>query len=241
MANPMTKRYMYVQTDLLVFYGVISLMIETEIFQQMIQLCKMLNSKNMLAAGDGNLSYRLSNDRILITPRGRNKAFLSKDEYCLIDLENNPIKGQASTESLMHLEVYRSCPTAKAVIHAHPPNAIAWSISHPEQTEIPTDSLSEVILSIGKIPIATYARPGTADLAASIRPLIQKHPGVVMGRHGAIAWGQELEEAYNNMERLEHAALIMAIAEGLGGAKPLPTKELDWLRSQAKTSIDTSL
>jgi L-fuculose-phosphate aldolase len=52
----------------------------------------------------------------------------------------------------MHLTVYQNCPEARAVVHAHPPHAIAWSIARPDLQYLPADSISELILAVGDIP-----------------------------------------------------------------------------------------
>jgi L-fuculose-phosphate aldolase len=125
----------------------------------------------------------------------------------------------------MHLWVYRRCSEAQAVVHAHPPTAIAWTLAHPELSELPSDSLPEVILAAGRIPVVPYARPGTEAMGSELEPFLPAHRLLLLARHGALAWGESLEEAINGIERLEHAALILKTAHELGGAKPLPEDE----------------
>ena len=131
----------------------------------------------------------------------------------------------------MHLAVYKACPEARAVVHAHPPTAIAWSLAHPELTCLPCDALPEVILAAGAIPFVPYARPGTAAMGEQLVPFLPEHRLLILARHGALAWGETLEEAYNGLERLEHACQILKSAHELGGARPLPAPELKALRA----------
>lgn len=191
-----------------------------------IDIAKRLNQKNFLASADGNISFRLSDGTILITPSGRNKAFIHEDELAIVTLDNKILKGTPSGERLMHLEVYNRCPKARAIVHAHPPYAIAWSIAHPELTELPKECLSELILATGGVPIAPYARPGTQDMGSVLAPYLPQHRVMILSRHGALAWGEDLDEAYNGMERLEHTALILSIAKSLGGLTQLPDSEV---------------
>lgn len=203
---------------------------ESAVIQGIIEVCRSLHQRNLLAAADGNVSYRISDERILITPSGRNKAFLTERDMAIITLDDRVIEGQPSSERLMHLAVYERCPKARAVVHAHPPTAIAWSIASPEMTELPAQALPEVILAAGRIPIVPYARPSTRAMGTNLYPFLPEHRLFVLARHGGLCWGESLMEAYNGMERLEHAALILKLAKELGGLHPLAPEELQALR-----------
>lgn len=193
-------------------------------------VCKRLWDRNMLASADGNVSVRLDDDCILITPSGVSKAFMSPSEICIITLDGKVIKGKPSSERSMHLQVYRRCPQAKAVVHAHPPHAIAWSIAKPELTELPAECMSELILAAGRIPFAPYARPGTEAMGEVLNEFLPQSRLMILSRHGGLAWGESLEEAANGMERLEHSAEILFLAEKLGGLSSLPQEEVQALR-----------
>ena len=202
--------------------------------KEIVEVCRRLYQRNMLAAADGNVSYRCSDEKILITPTGKAKAFISEDHIATITLSGECIQGTPSGEYLMHLEVYKQCPEAKAVVHAHPPTAIAWTIARPELTELPGSCLPEVILATGKIPIAPYARPGTQEMGIHIRPFLPQHKVMILARHGGLSWGENLEEAYWGMERLEHCADILKRASELGSLTPLPDEEVQSLMAIRK-------
>lgn len=182
--------------------------IETKI----LEICKALHQRNLLAAADGNISYRLSDQEILITPTGQTKAFMDQKEVAVITLDNKIIRGNPSSERLMHLEIYKKCPEAKAVVHAHPPTAIAWSIAFSGLQEIPYSELPEAILAAGKIPIVPYARPGTEDMGKNLLPFLPESRLMILARHGAVCWGQDLDEAYRGLERVEHICQILKSA-----------------------------
>ena len=192
-------------------------------------ICERLHERNMLAGADGNISYRISENEIIITPSGIAKAFMQPDQMAVINLKGEVISGKPSTERLMHLEIFKSCPEAKAVVHAHPPTAIAWSIAQPKLTRLPSECLSEVILATGDIPFVPYARPGTSQMAEVLKPFLPKHKALILRNHGAVAWGADLDEAYRGMERIEHSALILEKAHRLGGLHPLPKEEIEYL------------
>lgn len=200
-----------------------------------LHFCELLHRRNMLAAADGNVSYRVSDDLILITPSGVPKAFIQVDDIAAVDIDNNILSGRPSGERLMHLEVYKKCPEAKAVVHAHPPTAVAWTVAFPEDQEIPSESLSEVILAAGRIPIVPYARPGTLDMGLNLHPFIPDYRAMVLSRHGALCWGESLQEAYCGMERLEHSAEILMRAHMMGGLTRLPEHEIKALRAMRAT------
>jgi L-fuculose-phosphate aldolase len=203
----------------------------TELSQEILEIGRRLHTKNLLAAADGNISCRISENEILITPSGINKAFLKPDQLAVITIDNKILSGSPSSERLMHLEVYRNCPHAKCVIHAHPPTAVAWSVAHPNLKELPSECLSEIILAVGKIPIAPYACPSTQQMGDRIRPYLPDCKVIVLARHGALTWGESPQEAYNGMERLEHSAQILMYAHMLGGLTSLAKEELDALRT----------
>jgi L-fuculose-phosphate aldolase len=202
--------------------------------QQIVEICQSLHRKNMLSAADGNVSFRISNREILITPSGVSKAFISPDEIAVIDIDNKIIQGEPSGERLMHLEVYRKCPEAKAVVHAHPPTAIAWSVAFPDYKELPSECLSEVILAAGRIPFVPYARPGTLDMGTHLHPFLPDCRAMILSRHGALAWGESLMEAYCGMERIEHSAEILWRAKSMGELSKLDPKEVEVLREMRR-------
>jgi len=199
-------------------------------FEQILQVCRRLYGRNMLAAADGNVSVRLSDDRILITPSGVAKAFASSEQMAVINLEGRILSGHPSAERLMHLEIYRASPLARAVVHAHPPHAVAWSLARPDLAELPSEHLSEVILGAGRIPFVPYARPTTEAMGSELRPFLPECRAMILRRHGAVTWGESLDEAINGMERIEHAAQMLWLAETLGGSVPLPAEEVAVLR-----------
>ncbi len=141
----------------------------------------------------------------------------------------------------MHLEVFRACTEAVAIVHAHPPTAIAWSISHPQLNELPFDSLPEVILAVGKIPIVPYARPSTQNMGDCLKPYLPQSRVMILARHGGLSWGESLIEAYNGMERMEHASQILMSSKVLGRLSKLPPDEVDALKTMRNRSGNRTL
>lgn len=185
-----------------------------------------MHNLGYLVATDGNLSYRITDGRILITASKCNKSFMTTDDFAVVDIDNRIIEGSPSSELLLHTNVYQKCKEAKCVIHAHPPIAVAWTIARPDMAELPAETMSEIIVGVGKIPIVPYARPCTEALSNSISSYIPDNKVMILSRHGVLSWGQSILEAANGVERVENCAFILAQAWTLGGLTYLPDKEV---------------
>ncbi len=196
--------------------------------EQIMEVGQRLYQRNMLAAADGNISMRVS-DGILITPSGQSKAFIDIKDIGLITIDNEILYGQPSSERLMHLAVYKKCDQARAVVHAHPPTAIAWTVAYPDSKELPNNCLSEIVLAAGRIPIIPYARPGTVAMGEVLEPFVLEHKLMILSRHGALCWGDSMDEALMGMERLEHSAEILYRAQLLGGLSFIDDAEMQAL------------
>ena len=200
---------------------------------EVVEICKKLHHQGCLAATDGNVSFR-HRDRYFITPSGVAKTGIQPTDLAEIDSDGNIVSGNPSSERFMHLAIYHHCPDAGAVVHAHPPHAIALSIARPDLTWLPEGAMSELILAVGKIPVVPYARPGSRDLADSLLPYLPDQRVMILARHGVICWGDNLEEAYYGVERVEHAAKVLAIALQAGGISELPENEIAALKAMRK-------
>ncbi len=195
--------------------------------EKLVRVCRMLHHKNLIAAMDGNVSVKFG-DGLLTTPSGVNKGFLEEDQLILVDWNGRVVggEGQPTSEMAMHLAVYRLRPEVAAVVHAHPPLATAFSIAGISLEDF---VLPEVVMTMGVIPTVSYATPTTAEVPESISTLILKHDALILEHHGALTVGRDLMDAYNKMEKLEHAALIIFSALQLGRVKRLPPREVEKL------------
>jgi L-fuculose-phosphate aldolase len=177
------------------------------------------------ASNDGNISVRLDDSRLLMTPKSVCKGFMSADMMCITDLEGRKLQGDRdpSSEMKMHLEVYRQRPDAKAVVHAHPPIATGFAVAG-----IPLDRavLAEVVTTLGSVPIADYATPSTNELPEAVRKYVKTHDGMLLANHGALTLGADLFAAYYKMETIEHFAKISLVARLLGGERLLSREEV---------------
>jgi len=187
--------------------------------------------KGYVAATDGNVSARLGKDRFLCTPSGFSKGLLRPEQLVVVDWEANPVGpayGAAqellpSSEMLTHLEAYRLRPDVQAVVHAHPPTAVALSIAG---ISLARCLLPEVVLAFCMIPTAEYATPSSADGAAVIRELIRRYDALVLRRHGTLTVGRSAVDAYLKLEKLEATAIITKTLVQLGKDHELPPEEV---------------
>ena len=201
---------------------------ESELRSEMVQVCRALYRRQLLAATDGNLSVRCGRN-LLTTPSGVNKGFIRVEDILAVDGSGQVLhgSGKPTTELLLHLEVYRVRPDAGAVIHAHPPIATAFTIAGISLAE---GILPEVVLSLGAIPTAPYTTTGTPEMAAAVSDLLPYYDAILLEQHGAVTVGRDLWEAYNRMEKVEHAAWTVWLARQLGQARCLPPGEIKKLR-----------
>ncbi|MEA3396642.1 MAG: class II aldolase/adducin family protein, partial [Chloroflexota bacterium] len=180
-------------------------------------------------ANDGNISVRLNNGCILITPSGLSKGRMAPEDLLVIDGEGRVVKPagdpalRPTSECPMHLEVYRQRPDVRAVLHAHPPYATALTVAG---KELRSDVLPEVIILLGEIPTTAFALPSSPENATAIRELIINHDALLIRQHGSLTVGRHLDEALINLERLEHVARVQWLAESLGHVTPLPAEML---------------
>jgi|UniRef100_A0A7C5EMC0 L-fuculose-phosphate aldolase len=200
---------------------------ELKLRQKVVRICQLLHQKNLIAAMDGNVSVKFG-DGLLTTPSGVNKGFLEEDQLIMVDWNGRVVdgEGQPTSELALHLAVYRLRPEVEAVVHAHPPVATAFSIAGISLEDF---VLPEVVMTLGVIPTASYATPTSPEVPESIRNLIQKHDALILERHGALTVGRDLMDAYNKMEKLEHAAVIIFSALQLGRVRCLPPREVEKL------------
>jgi len=196
--------------------------------EDIVEVGRRIYNLGFVAANDGNISVRTGDNEILTTPTGVSKGFMTPDMIIKVDMAGNQLEGELkpSSELRLHLEVYRQRPDVRAVLHAHPPVATAFTVAG-----IPLDRpvLPEIVVSLGRIPTAKYATPSTEELPASIRPFLEKHDAILLENHGALTVGGDLFNALFKMEQIEHFAKISLYARLLGGERELPPDAVEKL------------
>ena len=203
----------------------------TRIRAAIIAVGRKLAQRGLVVATDGNISARLSRSEILITRRGSVKGELAARDVIRWKVEESPAPGaRVSSEYRLHREVYRRRPNAGAVIHAHPPCAVALSLAG---LVIADDMLPEVLMLLGAIPTAAFAPPGSEAGAKAVGRLAARHDAIILDRHGSLTIGRTLTEAWHNLERLEFTACVTLLAHSVGAPRRLTDKQKKQLLTAA--------
>ncbi len=203
---------------------------EQQIRDAIILTGRILYHSGLMVSNDGNISVRLTNGNILITPSGVTKGRISAEDLLVIDPDGQIIKAaenpnlKTTSEQPMHLEIYHQRPDVRAVIHTHLIFANALAIS---MGKIRMDVIPEAAIAFGEIPITEFSLPSSTQNAAAIRELIKNHDVLLIRNHGSLAVGKNLDEALIKTERLEHISKTLTFAELLGNVKPLPPDILE--------------
>lgn len=201
--------------------------------QLRLQICDIgrnLFNKEYIAANDGNISARLSENEILATPTGVSKGYLTPEILCKVNLQGEILEAKEgyrpSTEVKMHLRIYRELPEMNGVVHAHPPFATAFAIKGETLDKM---MMPESVIAMGEIPLAVYGTPSTEEIPDSIMPFLGSKTAVLLESHGALSWGKDVMNAYMNMERLEYTAKLTFLTRMIGGERELPQDRIEQL------------
>ena len=201
---------------------------ERELRQDIIEIGRLVYQKGWVAANDGNITVRLDAERVLATPTGVSKGMMHPDDLIVVDMQGNKLSGrkECTSEVAMHMKIYDMRPDIHSVLHAHPPVATGFATAgRPLNLAL----LPEVIIGLGCVPLADYGLPGTPALTEPLLPYIPKYDAIMMGNHGAVAYGEDVYKAFFRMETVEHFARISLVAELLGGPTVLPRVEVEKL------------
>jgi L-fuculose-phosphate aldolase len=210
---------------------------ERDLRQAIVEAGRLCYQQGLMPANNGNISVRMGEDRLVITPSMLCKGRLELDDLLVIDLEGQVLKADArkkrriSSETPMHLEAYRQRPDIRAVLHAHPAHATALTVAG---IPFPEDVLPELLEGLGPVPTTSFATPSSDENAAAIREHIVGHDAVLIRNHGAITVGRDLEEALIHLERVEHVAKVIVMAQGLGKIERLPPEMIEKLHQLRK-------
>jgi len=196
--------------------------------REIVQIGRMLHERDFIAATDGNVSVRLDQRRILITPTGMSKGAMRPSDLVIADTNGLRLKGkrEVTSEVGMHLLIYRMRPDVRAIVHAHPRTATGFAAAG---IALNQPLVCEVVIGLGQIPLAPYGTPGTPELARTLEPLVPDYDAILMANHGVVTYGADLRCAYMKMETVEHFAQITLVTRLLGQQQLLAHSELEKL------------
>ena len=193
-----------------------------------VEFGRLLHENCFVAATDGNLSVRLDDNRLLVTPTCISKGRMRASDMVIVDMNGKRLAGtrRVSSEIGMHLLIYRLRSDVKGIVHAHPTTATGFAASG---LDLNRPLVCEVVVGLGSIPLARYGTPGTPELTDALEPLIPHHDAILMANHGVVTFGSSLESAFMKMETVEHFAKIALVTHLLGNEQPLGEKEVEKL------------
>ncbi|HZK12375.1 MAG TPA: class II aldolase/adducin family protein [Atribacterota bacterium] len=174
---------------------------------------------NYLTHGTGgNISFKISDDCILITRTGTNLGNLQQEDIVKIDIEGHILSDRKdrktpSSEMLMHLKIYRRNLDICAIIHAHPPFSTSFAVAG-----IPLEEsiLPEVTNTVGLVPVISYQKPHSQVLADNVAEAIKHNKYVFMANHGILGAGVDLLNICNNLENIEFLCKVIIYSKILG-------------------------
>ncbi|MCI8591851.1 MAG: class II aldolase/adducin family protein [Lachnospiraceae bacterium] len=193
---------------------------EFEIKKQICEIGRRIYNKGMVAANDGNISVKLSDNEYLCTPTGVSKGFMTPEYICKVDKEGKVIQAnpgfRPSSEIKMHMRVYAKRPDVGSVVHAHPMYATSFAIAGIPLTQ---PIMPEAVIALGCVPIAEYGTPSTMEIPDNVEKYLPYFDAVLLESHGALTWSGDLLSAYMKMESVEFYAQLLYQSKMLGGPK----------------------
>lgn len=208
---------------------------EGRLRRDVVEICRRLHARDLIGAAEGNVSCRLGRARFLVTPSGVSKADLRPPELVVVTSSGERVRGRhrPSTELRMHLAAYAARPDVNAIVHAHPLTAVALTVAG---LPPPNDLVPEASVTLGEVAVAPFATPGTDDLPRALAPLLAHHDVLLLERHGALALGRTLPEAFGRMETLERVARVALLARLLGRCEPLAPDAVEKVLAAARVA-----
>lgn len=189
--------------------------------EEIIRTGKKLWERQYVDGNGGNISARISPRWVICTPTMCSKADITVDDISLVDMESSQLCGDRprTSEILLHLEIYKAIPEAKAVIHCHPPYATAHAIAGvlPQGNLLP-----EQEVFVGPVALTSYETPGTIEFARTILPFVKSHNTILLENHGVVSWADTITHAEWLIEVVETYCKTVMIA----GQLRSPLKEI---------------
>lgn len=205
---------------------------------EIVRVGKKLWDRGYVDGNGGNISARIGDEYVLCTPTLLSKADLTEDDLCLIDLTGKQRIGYRAqtSETQLHLEIYRNNPRARAIVHCHPPHATAYAIAG---VTPPLSYVPEYEVIVGPVALAPYETPGSKAFAQSVLPFIQQHSTILLENHGVVSWADTVTHAEWCVEVLDNYCHTLLIAKQLGTPlKRIPDAKLaELLKIKARLGL----
>lgn len=199
--------------------------------KEIVRVGKEVYNRGLVAGTWGNLSRRLEDNpnRFAITPSGLGYTEIDEEDIAILNLDGEKIEGEKkpSSESPLHVQIYRAREDIKAILHTHSTFATAMACT---EQDIPPIVEDLVQIVGGSIETAEYKLPGTEELAKSAVGALGDKNAVLLAHHGAVALGKNLEEALKTAEIVEKSAKVYLLSKIVGEPKELDDEDVEIMR-----------
>ncbi len=190
----------------------------TQIKKKIVSYAKLAQSRGYTVASEGNISVRLPDNNIIITPTRMVKDFISTEDLVVIDINGNQIEGsaKATTERFTHCEIYKKRTDIQCIIHAHPVYTVLMTVLGFK----PFDNvfLSEAAMFLKNVSMARFAKPSTTEGAEVVSEVCADSDVIIIDKHGSFTCGKDLETAFILLEILEKYCRMYYLATLSGKA-----------------------
>jgi ribulose-5-phosphate 4-epimerase/fuculose-1-phosphate aldolase len=188
---------------------------EKEARAEIVRYGALLYERRLAHGSAGNLSVRLGDGSILVTPTNSSLGFLTPRQISKVSAEGVLISGDPpSKEAFFHLAVYNERPHAGAIVHLHSTHAVAIScLCHEDTSNVLPPLTAYHVMRVGRLPLVPYYRPGDRKLAEAVRETAKTHHSMLLANHGPIVSAKSLAEAVSIYEELEETAKLFFLVE----------------------------
>jgi len=205
---------------------------------EIIRVGRKLWERQYVDGNGGNISNRIGDKYAICTPTMCSKGDLTPEDLSLINMDNVRVCGERphTSEVLLHLEIYKAVPKARAVIHCHPPHATAYAITG---LVPPGPIIPEQEVFVGPVAVTPYETPGTKEFAETVLPFVRRHNTILLGNHGIVCWADTVTHAEWLVEIVDTYCRTVMLASSLGAPilHILPDKVGDLLEIKKKLGL----
>lgn len=200
---------------------------EQQVANQIVALGASMFARSLTFGRTGNLSAKVGEDRILLTPTGVSLGNLDPDALSVIDVDGQHVDGaKPSKEAFLHAAVYRSRPAAGAVVHLHSTHAVAVScLADVDPADVLPPLTAYYVMRVGRLPLLPYHAPGDTSLEGLAEKTALDHSSFLVANHGSVVAGTDLAAAADAAEELEETARLFLLLRGQA-TRPLTGDEV---------------
>lgn len=203
---------------------------------QLVMIMDRIYSNDLTTMSGGNISIKDEEGDVWITPSGIDKGNLTRGDICQVKPDGTVIgKHRPSVELPFHLKVYEVRPDMSAVVHAHPPALVSYSLT---RTSPLTNIIPTPHIMIGKVGIAKYEVPGSLKLGENIAKIFAEGSNaVIMENHGVVTCGEDVYTAFARFETLEYCAQLNIQSKKLGEPTGLSEEQITYAKSRSEAKL----